>query len=191
MSHPELAKSIELTTRKLLLLNKYSLEKGVSLLLCVMYEGRVHLLRQTVGLPTVYTNLEVNTVLRSTPHSETCTADESVLYRIEKRNTLKRRAGEETKTVPQIYGEECSSASTSLETAGQFPTYKKVKAAMYRSRAKRFPPMQVVKKEPDVNCVFQVTTRQAYVSQYDRKTNCESPMGQFDPEDNGRFPLTQ
>ncbi|KRX29809.1 hypothetical protein T05_11064, partial [Trichinella murrelli] len=66
---------------------------------------------------TVYTNLEVNTVLRSTPHSETCTADESVLYRIEKRNTLKRRAGEETKTVPQIYGEECSSASTSLETA--------------------------------------------------------------------------
>ncbi|KRZ64594.1 hypothetical protein T08_4873, partial [Trichinella sp. T8] len=28
-----------------------------------------------------------------------------------------------------------------LETAGQFPTYKKVKAAMYRSRAKRFPPL--------------------------------------------------
>ncbi|KRY44294.1 hypothetical protein T03_4652, partial [Trichinella britovi] len=51
----------------------------------LVYEGRVHLLRQTVGLPTVsilishavYTNLEVNTVLRSTPHSETCTADES------------------------------------------------------------------------------------------------------------------
>ncbi|KRZ73102.1 hypothetical protein T10_8300 [Trichinella papuae] len=33
------------------------------------------------------------------------------------RNTLKRRAGEETKLVPQIYNEECSSASTSLETA--------------------------------------------------------------------------
>ncbi|KRY99573.1 hypothetical protein T11_9463, partial [Trichinella zimbabwensis] len=79
--------------------------------------------------------------LRSTPHAETCTADESVLYKIEKRNTLKRRAGEEIKTVPQIYGEECSSASTSLETADQFPTYKKVKAAMYRSRAKRFPPL--------------------------------------------------
>ncbi|KRX31045.1 hypothetical protein T06_16934 [Trichinella sp. T6] len=46
--------------------------------------------------------------------------------------------------------------------------------------------IQVVKKEPDVNSVFQVTTRQAYVSQYDRKTNCESPMGQYDPEDNGR-----
>ncbi|KRY56727.1 hypothetical protein T03_6881 [Trichinella britovi] len=124
--------------------NKYNL----------VYEGRVHNLRHTnfedkqwvcqrvrSGCRgTVYTNLEVNTVLRSTPHSETCTADESVLYRIEKRNTLKRRAGEETKTVPQIYGEECNCASTSLETAGQFPTYKKVKAAMYRSRAKRFPP---------------------------------------------------
>ncbi|KRX51002.1 hypothetical protein T05_1442 [Trichinella murrelli] len=46
--------------------------------------------------------------------------------------------------------------------------------------------MQVVKKELDVNCAFKVTTRQAYVSQYDRKTNCASPMGQFDPEDKGR-----
>ncbi|KRX58732.1 hypothetical protein T06_14066, partial [Trichinella sp. T6] len=36
--------------------------------------------------------------------------------------------------------------------------------------------IQVVKKEPDVNSVFQVTTRQAYISQYDRKTNCASPM---------------
>ncbi|KRY18999.1 hypothetical protein T12_5667 [Trichinella patagoniensis] len=37
---------------------------------------------------------------------------------MEKRNTLKRRAGEETKPVPQIYNEECSNASNSLETAG-------------------------------------------------------------------------
>ncbi|XP_003376369.1 zinc finger protein [Trichinella spiralis] len=43
---------------------------------------------------------------------------------------------------------------------------------------------QVVKKEPDVNCVFKVTTREAYVPQYDRKTNCASLMGEFDPEDN-------
>ncbi|KRZ02337.1 hypothetical protein T11_2656 [Trichinella zimbabwensis] len=76
---------------------------------------------------------------RSTPHAETCTADESVLHKIEKRNTLKRRTGEETKPVPQIYGEECNSASTNLETDGQFQTYKMVKAAMYRSQAKRFP----------------------------------------------------
>ncbi|KRY03498.1 hypothetical protein T01_15160, partial [Trichinella spiralis] len=55
---------------------------------------------------------------------------------MEKRNTLKRRAGEETKPVPQIYNEEYSNASTSLETAGQFPTFRSVKSAMYRSRAK-------------------------------------------------------
>ncbi|KRX59338.1 PiggyBac transposable element-derived protein 4 [Trichinella sp. T9] len=46
--------------------------------------------------------------------------------------------------------------------------------------------MQVVKKELDVNCAFKVTTRQAYVSQYDRKTNCATPMGRFDPEDKRR-----
>ncbi|KRX51580.1 hypothetical protein T06_9807 [Trichinella sp. T6] len=43
------------------------------------------------------------------------------------------------------------------------------------------------KKRTHVNSVLQVTTRQAYVSQYDRKTNCASPMGQYDPEDNGRM----
>ncbi|KRX13354.1 hypothetical protein T07_6684 [Trichinella nelsoni] len=96
-----------------------------------VYDGRVHLLEHTnfedkqwvcnrvlrSGYrSTVYTNLEVNTVLRSTPYANTCTADDSVLHKIEKRNTLKRHAGEETKPVPQIYREECSSASTNLET---------------------------------------------------------------------------
>ncbi|XP_003370617.1 conserved hypothetical protein [Trichinella spiralis] len=66
---------------------------------------------------------------------------------MEKRNTLKRRAGEETKPVPQIYNEEYSNASTSLETAGQFPTFRSVKSAMYRSRAKRFPPLPAGGKE--------------------------------------------
>ncbi|KRZ49156.1 hypothetical protein T02_11428 [Trichinella nativa] len=56
---------------------------------------------------------------------------------MEKRNTLKRHAGEETKPVPQINNEECSNASTSLETAGQLPTFKSVKSARYRSRAKQ------------------------------------------------------
>ncbi|KRX31512.1 hypothetical protein T05_11283, partial [Trichinella murrelli] len=41
------------------------------------------------------------------------------------------------KTVPQIYHEEASSASADLETAGQFPTYKSVKTAMYRKRAQK------------------------------------------------------
>ncbi|KRY30893.1 hypothetical protein Tsp_09058 [Trichinella spiralis] len=118
----------------------------------LVYEGRVHFLKHTnfeekqwvcshvrSGCRgTVYTNLEVSTVSRTEPHAETCTADDSVLYKIEKRNTLKRRAGEETKPVPQIYREESSIASTNVETAGQFPPFKTVKSAMYRSRAKRF-----------------------------------------------------
>ncbi|KRZ33803.1 hypothetical protein T4B_6044 [Trichinella pseudospiralis] len=84
-----------------------------------MNEGRVHLLKHTKFEDkqwvcdyvrsgcrgAVYTNLEVSTVLRSTPYSGTCTADEYVLYKIEKRNTLNRRAEEE-----RMYGEECSSA---------------------------------------------------------------------------------
>ncbi|KRZ77524.1 hypothetical protein T10_727 [Trichinella papuae] len=81
------------------------------------YNNGRRTLEQSGCRGTVYTNLEVNTVLRTTPHAETCSADDSLLYQIEKRNTLKRRAGKETKPVPQIYGEECSSASTSLETA--------------------------------------------------------------------------
>ncbi|KRZ75178.1 hypothetical protein T10_12247, partial [Trichinella papuae] len=131
----------------------------------LVYEGRAHLLKHQILMKNsgfaivgaVYTNLEVNTVLRTTPHAETCSADDSLLYRIEKRNTLKRRAGEETKPVPQIYGEECSSASTSLETAGNFPTYKKVKAAMYRSRAKRFPPMPATRQELEIPAHWRVT----------------------------------
>ncbi|KRY94428.1 hypothetical protein T11_9589, partial [Trichinella zimbabwensis] len=57
----------------------------------LVYEGRVHLLKHTnfedkqwvcqrhsdFSKGTVHTNLEVNTGLRSTPHAETCTADES------------------------------------------------------------------------------------------------------------------
>ncbi|XP_003377972.1 hypothetical protein Tsp_02167 [Trichinella spiralis] len=120
----------------------------------LVYEGGSHVLKHTnfdekqwtcsrvSGCRSaVYTNLEVSTVLRTAPHAETCTADDCILYKMEKRNTLKRRAGEETKPVPQIYNEECSNASTSLETAGQFPTFRSVKSAMYRSQAKRIPPL--------------------------------------------------
>ncbi|KRY00711.1 hypothetical protein T4E_2782 [Trichinella pseudospiralis] len=69
--------------------------------------------------------IEENTVLRSTSYAETCTVDDIHL-------------GEKTKPLPQIYGKKCSSAVTNFEIAGQFQTYKKVKAAMYRSQAKRF-----------------------------------------------------
>ncbi|KRX38133.1 hypothetical protein T05_9386 [Trichinella murrelli] len=97
----------------------------------------------------VYTNLEVNTVLR-TPHAETSSVDNSILHKIEKMNTLKRCARKETKPVPQIYSEAYRSASTSLEAAGQFPTCKKVKAAMYRSHAKRFPPLLATRQQMEI-----------------------------------------
>ncbi|KRY50231.1 hypothetical protein T03_8506 [Trichinella britovi] len=35
-------------------------------------------------------------------------------------------------------------------------------------------------------CQFCVSSDNKTGSQYDRKPNCESPMGQYDPEDNGR-----
>ncbi|KRX21120.1 hypothetical protein T07_240, partial [Trichinella nelsoni] len=47
----------------------------------------------------------------------------------------------------QIYGEKCSSASTIFETASQFPLYKKAKAVMYSSRAKRFPPLPATSQQ--------------------------------------------
>ncbi|XP_003366201.1 hypothetical protein Tsp_14382 [Trichinella spiralis] len=110
----------------------------------LVYEGGSHVLKHTnfdekqwtcsrvSGCRSaVYTNLEVSTVLRTAPHAETCTADDCILYKMEKRNTLKRRAREETKPVPQIYNEECSN----------FPTFRSVKSAVYRSQAKRIPPL--------------------------------------------------
>ncbi|KRX45372.1 hypothetical protein T05_3230 [Trichinella murrelli] len=88
---------------------------------------------------SIFTNLDVDAVLDCNPHADDCTPDNNILYKMEKKNSLKRRAAEELKTDPQIYHEEASSASADLETAGQFPTYKSVKTAMYRKRAKKFP----------------------------------------------------
>ncbi|KRX60072.1 hypothetical protein T09_15528 [Trichinella sp. T9] len=69
---------------------------------------------------------------------------------MEKKNALKRRAAEEMKTVPQIYHEEASSASADLETAGEFPTYKSVKTAMYRKRAQKFPRLPPTRQQLEI-----------------------------------------
>ncbi|KRY45974.1 hypothetical protein T03_17819 [Trichinella britovi] len=140
----------------------------------LVYEGRAHLLKHTnfdekqlifnrvnSGCRgAVYTNLEVNTVLRI-PHAETSSVDNSILHKIEKMNTLKRCARKETKPVPQIYSEAYRSASTSLVTvlvsSGQFPTCKKVKAAMYRSHAKRFPPLLATCQQMEIPVQWRVT----------------------------------
>ncbi|KRZ19149.1 hypothetical protein T11_18514 [Trichinella zimbabwensis] len=65
----------------------------------------------------MYTNLDVDTVLSSAPHADDCIPDSDIRYKMEKKNSLKRRAAEELKTVPKIYHEEASSASADLETA--------------------------------------------------------------------------
>ncbi|KRY20124.1 hypothetical protein T12_715 [Trichinella patagoniensis] len=69
---------------------------------------------------SIYTNLDVNGILSSDSYADDCTPDNDILYKMEKKNALKRRAAEEMKTVPQIYHEEASSASADFETAGHF-----------------------------------------------------------------------
>ncbi|KRY98389.1 hypothetical protein T11_18027 [Trichinella zimbabwensis] len=77
---------------------------------------------------------------------------------MEKKNSLKRRAVEKLKTVPQIYHEEASSASADLETAaGQFPTYKSVKTAMYRKRAQKFPRLPPTRQQLEIPPQWRMT----------------------------------
>ncbi|KRX84684.1 hypothetical protein T06_9932 [Trichinella sp. T6] len=152
----------------------------------LVYEGRAHLLKHTnfdekQWIPrvnsgcrgAVYTNLEVNTVLR-TPHAETGSVDNSILHKFEKMNTLKRCARKETKPVPQIYSEAYRSASTSLEAAGQFPTCKKVKAAMYRSHAKRFPPLLATRQQMEIPVQWRVTKSERQLLLYRNVNNSVS-----------------
>ncbi|KRY16334.1 hypothetical protein T12_9353 [Trichinella patagoniensis] len=97
---------------------------------------------------SIHTNLDANAVLTSAPHAEDCIPDNSILYKMEKNNNLKRRAAEEMKPIPQIYNEEASRASADLKISGLFPSYKKVKTIMYRSRrAKRFPQPQATRQQ--------------------------------------------
>ncbi|KRX51856.1 hypothetical protein T09_12349 [Trichinella sp. T9] len=61
------------------------------------------------------------------------------------------------KTVPQIYHEEASSASADLETAGEFPTYKSVKTAMYRKRAQKFPRLPPTRQQLEIPPQWRMT----------------------------------
>ncbi|KRX28782.1 hypothetical protein T09_10052, partial [Trichinella sp. T9] len=58
---------------------------------------------------------------------------------MEKRAVLAQRSAEETKPIPAIYDEEASAASAEPSTSGHFPLFRRVRAAMYGHRAKRFP----------------------------------------------------
>ncbi|XP_003369569.1 conserved hypothetical protein [Trichinella spiralis] len=106
---------------------------------------------------SIFTNLDVDAVLDCNPHADDCIPDNDILYKMEKKNSLKRRAAEELKTIPQIYHEEASSASADLETAGQFPTYKSVKTVMYRKRAKKFPRLPPTRQQLEIPLHWRMT----------------------------------
>ncbi|KRY05275.1 hypothetical protein T12_16757 [Trichinella patagoniensis] len=63
----------------------------------------------------VWTDLEVTAVINRKDHVETC------------------------QPIPAIYDEEASAASTEPSTSGHFLVFKRVRAAMYKHQAKRFP----------------------------------------------------
>ncbi|KRY25865.1 hypothetical protein T03_9410, partial [Trichinella britovi] len=87
----------------------------------------------------VWTDLEVTAVINRKDHVENCQVDEHMAYKMEKKALLKKRSADETKPIPAIYDEEASAASAEPSTSGQFPVFKRVRAAMYKHRAKRFP----------------------------------------------------
>ncbi|KRZ70891.1 hypothetical protein T10_10381 [Trichinella papuae] len=128
-----------------------------------IHEGRVYNLKHTNiedkegcrGL--IYTNLDVDAILIFAPHADDCAPDNDIMYKMEKKNVLKRLAAEEMKTVLQIYHEETSSASADLQTAGLFPTYKSVKTAMYRKRAQRFPRLPPTRHQLEILPHWRIT----------------------------------
>ncbi|KRY22549.1 Uncharacterized protein T12_8111 [Trichinella patagoniensis] len=97
----------------------------------LVHEGRVYNLKHTNMQDkqwvkkgcrgSIYTNFDVDAVLDCNPYADDCTPDNDILYKMEKKNSLKRRAAEELKTIPQIYHEDASSASADLETADHKP----------------------------------------------------------------------
>ncbi|KRZ67644.1 hypothetical protein T10_8137 [Trichinella papuae] len=87
---------------------------------------------------------EVN---RTSEHAEGCRVDAHAFYHQQQLNELKRLAAEDPRPVTQIYHELASSASTSLNTAGNFPTWDQARHIMYYSRARRFPPLPETRQE--------------------------------------------
>ncbi|KRZ68504.1 hypothetical protein T10_12789 [Trichinella papuae] len=119
----------------------------------LVYRGRCYTLKQTnrndkywicTGRSrgcrgTLSTNVEATRVIRTSEHAESCRVDAHAFYKHHQLDELKRLAAEDSRPVTQIYDELASSASTSLNTAGHFPTWDQARHIMYNSRARRFP----------------------------------------------------
>ncbi|KRZ02336.1 hypothetical protein T11_13833 [Trichinella zimbabwensis] len=121
---------------------------------------------------------DVDAILIFAPHADDCAPDNDILYKMEKKNVLKRRAAEDMKTVPQIYHEEASSASADLHTAGLFPTYKSVKTAMYRKLAQRFLRLPPTRQQLEIPPHWRITKsgrRFLLYSNFPNETSSSSP----------------
>ncbi|KRY02921.1 hypothetical protein T12_12367 [Trichinella patagoniensis] len=76
---------------------------------------------------------------------------------MEKRAVLTKRSAEETKPIPAIYDEEASAASAEPSTSGYFPLFRRVRAAMYGHRAKRFPKLPNHRRDLQIPVPFRTT----------------------------------
>ncbi|KRX25325.1 hypothetical protein T07_13852 [Trichinella nelsoni] len=92
----------------------------------IVYEGRAYKLKYTGKRrrdkkwckDSVFTNLDVTSVLGQIPHMEACPMDPHLAYKMEKMAVLKKRSAEETKPIHAIYDKE---ASAEALTSGYFP----------------------------------------------------------------------
>ncbi|KRZ00027.1 hypothetical protein T11_17405 [Trichinella zimbabwensis] len=84
----------------------------------------------------ISTNLEVTVVLKQRAHMEIWPVDEHVAYIMEKKAILKKRCAEETKSIPAIYDEEASAASTEQSTSDHFPAFQPDRNSVYNLQLK-------------------------------------------------------
>ncbi|XP_003366864.1 hypothetical protein Tsp_14186 [Trichinella spiralis] len=85
----------------------------------------------------IWTNLDVTYVITQKDHIESCSMDEHLAYKMEKKAVLKKRSAEETKPILAIY-DEVSAASAVPSASGHFPLFKRMKSTMYSHRTKRY-----------------------------------------------------
>ncbi|KRX25539.1 hypothetical protein T07_8359 [Trichinella nelsoni] len=105
----------------------------------------------------VWINFDVTSVIKQHDHIESCPVDEHLAYKMEKKALLKKRRAEETKPLPAIYDEEAPAASAEPSTSDYFPTYRRLKSAMYGHRAKRFPKLPNHRRDLQIPLPFRTT----------------------------------
>ncbi|XP_003382009.1 conserved hypothetical protein [Trichinella spiralis] len=118
-------------------------------------QGRTYTKEGCKGV--IWTNRDVTCVITQKDHIESCTVDEHLAYKMEKKAVLKKRSAEETKSILAIYDEEVSAASAVPSTSGHFPLFKRVKSTMYRHQAKRYPKLPSHRRDQQIPDAFRTT----------------------------------